>query len=168
MIAVIAFTVILLQAIQNYITAPIAVNVPLEPGTWRSKCGLAGLFPFCKNSYLQVSSDGSSVSIYNDRKQLDFLIEGNPCEKDGCINGFWNWYFGTSCEDEDCVDGLILDKNGIISIGGKAVKRITYFSDDASLSPWPFVEKPHVRMYRANSSTSSQTVRVSKSKQKKL
>jgi hypothetical protein len=167
-IALIAFVVIILQATQNYITAPIAKNVLLEPGTWRSKCGLAGLFPFCKNSYLQVSADGSSVSIYNDRKQLDFLIEGIPCGEDHCVNGFWNWYYGKPCEDAECIDGLTLDDSGVISMSGKAVKRITYFTDNASLTPWPFEEKPQVRMYRATSATSSQTVRVSQKQQKKL
>ena len=99
--------------------------------------------PSCTNSYLQVNDDGTAT-IYNANQDLDFRMVGSVCTK------------------PDCVEGLLLGEDGKISIGGKVVKRITYFDLASDLTPWPFAEKPKASMRRFNSVLSSETAFMSK------
>jgi hypothetical protein len=143
LIAILALIVIVLQAAQEYITTPIQVGQPLAPGTWRSKCGLVSFLPSCMNSYLQVNDDGTAA-IYDANQQLDFRMVGGVCTK------------------PDCIEGLVLGEDGNISIGGKVVKKITYFDQASNLTPWPFAEKPKARIKRFNYVSSSETAFISK------
>ena len=143
-IAIFALIAIILQAVHNYITSPIQVGRPLAPGTWKSKCGLLGLFPHhCQNAFLQVQEDGV-VSLYDAHQNLDFKMEGAVCTK------------------EDCVDGLLLEEDGHISIGGKQVKKIVYYDDAAKIVPWPFAETPKAKLQRFNAVSSSETTFLTK------
>jgi hypothetical protein len=139
LIAILALIAIVLEAAHNYITTPIQVGQPLAPGTWRSKCGLMAFFPSCTNTYLQVNDDGTA-DIYDENQLLNFRMVGGVCTT-----------------KPDCVEGLVLGEDRKISIGGKAVKKITYFDGASDLTPWPFTEEPKASIKRFNSVSSSET-----------
>lgn len=140
LVAILALIFIMIQAAHNHVAAPIQVGRPLAPGTWRSKCGLMSFLPSCTNSYLQVNDDGTAT-IYDANQLLDYSLVGSVCTK------------------PDCVEGLVLGKDGKISIGGKIVKKIAYFDQASDLTPWPFADKPKAKMKRFSS---SETAHISK------
>ena len=109
---------------------PIQVGVPLAPGTVRYKCGLESLSPFheCKGAQLEVNADGS-VAIFNDSNELDMLLVGAVCAGDS----------------DSCVDGILLEEDGRVYIGGKVVKSIARFDSSVALTPWPFEMAPKLR-----------------------
>jgi hypothetical protein len=138
MIAFLAFLAIAIQEAHNFISAPIEIGVPLPPGSWRSKCGLMGYLPKleflppCTNAFLEVNYDGT-VYVYDEEKELDMGMVGDVCN------------------DEDCVEGLVMNEDRTISIGGRIVKSATLYGDVSSLSPWPFKEEPKkMKMKRFN------------------
>lgn len=135
-----ALIAVLMQAAHSFLSSPIQVGKTLKPGTWKSKCGLLGLLPplpldeysllpECTNSFLEVHGDGS-VSIRDAAKELDVLLKGSVC--------------GT--EDEDCVDGLVLEEDGKVLIGGTQVKSGFVYGESSGLSPWPFDEEPKLKL----------------------
>jgi len=139
-IIMLALIAILLQAAHSFLSSPIQVGKPLKPGTWKSKCGLLGLLPpspldeynilpQCTNSFLEVHGDGS-VSIRDAAKELDVLMKGDVCGE----------------VDEDCVDGLLLEEDGKVSIGGTQVKSGFLYGESVGLSPWPFEEEPKLKL----------------------
>lgn len=132
--------VIILQAANKFLSAPIQVGTPLKPGTWKSKCGLLGLLPplpleqydflpQCTNAFLEVHDDGT-VSIKDAEKELDVLMKGGVCKED----------------DDSCLQGLVLQQDGKVMIGGKQVKTAYLFGETKALSPWPFEEKPNLKL----------------------
>lgn len=139
-IIMLAIVGVLLQVAHSFLSSPIQVGKPLKPGTWKSKCGLLGLvppspldkygiIPECTNSFLEVHGDGS-VSIRDAAKELDVLMEGGVCGE----------------EDEDCVDGLVLEEDGKVLIGGTQVKSGFVYGDSTGLSPWPFEAEPKLKL----------------------
>lgn len=137
-IAALAILAIVLQATHNFITAPIEVGVPLPPGTRRSKCGLVGYLPTqfspsCTNSYLEVNGDGT-VSVFGEDRELDMLMVGAVCSK------------------EECLDGILMDADGLVYIGGKRVRSLLAYGADTTITPWPFEETPKLRVkkYKLN------------------
>lgn len=127
-IAVMAILAIILQAIHMYLATPIQVGVPLPPGTKRSKCGLFGYLPSpistsCTNSYLEVNTDGT-ISVFDADRELDMLIVGSVCSKD------------------DCIDGLVMQADGSVLVGGKRVKSIIAYGSSTTITPWPFAIAP--------------------------
>ncbi|KAL3938287.1 MAG: hypothetical protein SGBAC_006769 [Bacillariaceae sp.] len=137
-IIMLALIAVLLQAANSFLSSPIRVGKTLKPGTWKSKCGLLGLVPSspldkflpeCTNSFLEVHGDGS-VSIRDADKELDVLMTGGVCGE----------------EDEDCVDGLVLEEEGKVLIGGMQVKSGFVYGDSTELSPWPFEEEPKLKL----------------------
>lgn len=138
LIAVLAIVAIILQATHNFVASPIQVGVPLPPGAQRSKCGLLGYLPpvvptGCTNSHLEVNTDGS-VSIFDEDRELNMLLVGGVCKK------------------EECIDGLLMESDGGVFVGGKRVKSILVYLSDATLTPWPFEESPKlkVKQYKLN------------------
>jgi hypothetical protein len=124
--------IILIQATHNYITAPIRVGVPLPPGTRRSKCGLGGYLPTkfsfaCTDSYLEVNEDGT-VSVFGEDRELDMLLVGDTCSK------------------EDCVDGILMEADGTVYVGGKRIKSLLVYGGDSTVTPWPFEESPKLKI----------------------
>jgi len=138
-IATLALLAIIVQTAHNFLSLPIETSVVLKPGTWKSKCGIFGLLPppvldllsfnQCTNSFLEVHNDGT-VSIQNPDKELDILLKGGVC----------------AANDEECVDGLVLNENGKIYIGGTQVKIAYMYGETKSLSPWPFEENPKLKL----------------------
>eukprot|EP00526_Cylindrotheca_closterium_P013969 CAMPEP_0113624820 /NCGR_PEP_ID=MMETSP0017_2-20120614/12807_1 /TAXON_ID=2856 /ORGANISM="Cylindrotheca closterium" /LENGTH=344 /DNA_ID=CAMNT_0000534887 /DNA_START=201 /DNA_END=1235 /DNA_ORIENTATION=- /assembly_acc=CAM_ASM_000147 len=137
-IIMLALIAILLQAANSFLSSPIQVGKPLKPGTWKSKCGLlgfvspsplGGIIPVCTNSFLEVHGDGS-VSIRDAAKELDVLMKGGVCGE----------------EDEECVNGLVLEEDGKVLIGGTQVKSGFVYGDSTGLSPWPFEEEPKLKL----------------------
>ncbi|CAJ1936183.1 unnamed protein product [Cylindrotheca closterium] len=139
-IIMLALIAILLQAANSFLSSPIQVGKPLKPGTWKSKCGLLGLvppspldkygiIPECTNSFLEVHGDGS-VSIRDAAKELDVLMRGGVCGE----------------EDEDCVDGLVLEEDGKVLIGGTQVKSGFIYGESTGLNPWPFEKEPKLKL----------------------
>lgn len=133
-IAALAVLAIILQATHNFVSCPIQRGVTLPPGAVRSKCGLVGylpgkIFPGC--SYLEVNHDGT-VSVFGEDRELDMLLVGDVCST------------------EDCVDGLLMEADGSVFIGGKRVKTILVYGNDATLTPWPFEETPKLKVKQFN------------------
>jgi hypothetical protein len=127
-IPVVALLVLVLHTYHNIITTPIQVGIPLSPGTWRSRCGLLTYFPFseCVNAHLEVHDDGT-VAIFNDINELDMMLVGSMCTV------------------EECVDGILLEEDGKVYVGGRLVKSAARFDDDSPLSPWPFAIQPRLK-----------------------
>jgi len=135
-IAALAVLAIVLQASHNFVTAPIQVGVPLPPGAQRSKCGLVGYLPprfsvGCTNSYLEVNHDGT-VSVLGEDRELDMLLVGDICSS------------------EDCMDGLLMEADGSVFIGGKRVKSVLVYGSDTTITPWPFEENPKLKVKQFN------------------
>lgn len=139
-IALMVLVAIILQAGNMFLSAPIKAGTTLKPGTWKSKCGLLGLLPplplekyeflpQCTNSFLEVHSDGT-VSIKDAEKELDVLMTGGVCKED----------------DEECSDGLVVDDDGKVLIGGTQVKTAYVYGETKSLNPWPFEEEPKLKL----------------------
>jgi hypothetical protein len=140
-IVMLALVAIILQAANMVLSAPIQVGTPLKPGTWKSKCGLLGLLPplpleqyeflpQCTNAFLEVHDDGT-VSIKDAGKELDVLMKGGVCKED---------------DDDSCLQGLLLQEDGKVMIGGKQVKTAFLYGETKTLSPWPFEEEPNLKL----------------------
>lgn len=129
-IPIIAFVVLVLQTYHNIVTTPIQVGIPLGPGTYRYKCGLLSFSPFhdCIDAHLEVNDDGT-VAVFNNVNELDMLLVGGICTPD----------------EHNCVDGILLEEDGKVYVGGKVVKSIARFDDSTGLSPWPFAEEPKLK-----------------------
>jgi hypothetical protein len=139
-IAMLALIAIILKATNMILSAPIQVGTPLKPGTWKSKCGLLGLLPQlpleqyeflpqCTNAFLEVHDDGT-VSIKDAEKELDVLMKGGVCKDD----------------DDSCLQGLVLQEDGKVMIGGTQVKTAFLYGETKKLSPWPFEEEPNLKL----------------------
>jgi hypothetical protein len=122
---------LLLQVFHVYISAPINAGSTISPGLWLSKCGLLTLLPSCENAYLHFNREGV-VTHYNAKKAETWKMEGAVC----------------SADDEACVPGMQILEDGKVVIGGKPVHYVTTFVKDVTLSPWPFVETPKVKLWR--------------------
>ena len=129
-IPIIAFLILVLQTYHNIVTTPIQVGIPLGPGTYRYKCGLLSFSPFhdCTDAHLEVNDDGT-VAVFNDSNELDMLLVGGICTPD----------------ESNCVDGILLEEDGKVYVGGRLVKSIARFDDSTGLSPWPFAEEPKLK-----------------------
>jgi len=127
-IPVVALLVIILQTYHNIVTQPVQVGIPLGPGTFRSKCGLLAYSPFsdCENSSLEVHDDGT-VAVFNEVNELDMMLIGGICTVD------------------ECVDGILLEEDGRVYVGGRIVKSAARFDDESPLSPWPFAITPKLK-----------------------
>jgi hypothetical protein len=127
-IPLVAFLVIILQTYHNIVTQPVQVGIPLGPGTFRSRCGLLAYSPFseCENASLEVHDDGT-VAVFNNVNELDMMLIGGICTVD------------------ECVDGILLEGDGRVYVGGRVVKSAARFDDESSLSPWPFAIQPKLK-----------------------
>jgi hypothetical protein len=125
---------LLFQIEQKFFIAPIQAGRYIPPGTWRSKCGTLGFVMGCDNAFFEVGQDGI-VNVYNSKQELTMQMKGQVCHN----------------ASKDCVDGLVYGQDGRITVGGKAIKAATSFSESASsLSPWPFAEEPKVKVLCAD------------------
>eukprot|EP00980_Cylindrotheca_fusiformis_P002953 scaffold683_cov124-Cylindrotheca_fusiformis.AAC.22 len=140
-IAMMVLVVSILVGGNMFLSAPIKVGTTLKPGTWKSKCGLLGLLPplplekfeflpQCTNAFLEVHNDGT-VSIKDAEKELDVLMTGEVCGED----------------DESCSQGLVLEDDGTVLIGGAQVKTAYVYGEETkALDPWPFAEEPKLKL----------------------
>ena len=131
-IAALAVLAVIIQAIHVHLATPIQVGVLLPPGTQRSKCGLFGYLPNqvstpCRNSILEVKTDGT-VSITDENGELNMLLVGGVCSKPNCI------------------DGLVVEADGSVLVGGKRVKSILAYGDSTTITPWPFEQAPKLKI----------------------
>lgn len=131
-IAALAVLAVITQAIHVHLATPIQVGVLLPPGTQRSKCGILGYLPVqmstpCRNSYLEVKADGT-VSILNEDGELDMLLVGGVCSKPNCI------------------DGLVVEPDGSVMVGGTRVKSLHSYGHTATITPWPFEQAPKLKI----------------------
>lgn len=132
-----ALIAIFLYFFHVYISTPIQPGHAVSPGIILSKCGLLKGWPYvgpaCNPSYLEV--DFENVSYY-EGKQLAWIIRGNRCN-DGAVKA------------KMCVDGLVFEKDGSLSLGGQPVKWLERQAEvgqdnEFQLTPWPFAEKPKI------------------------
>jgi hypothetical protein len=136
-IVMLAVFAIIIQSAHSFLSLPIQVGVPLKPGTWKSRCGLVGLLPppvqefvsaqdfyKCTNSFLEVHNDGT-VTIQDSSKEVDVLLKGKK---------------------KECADGLVLEENGKLYMCGSQIKTAYLYGETKSLSPWPFAEKPKLKL----------------------
>jgi hypothetical protein len=121
---------ILLQVFHMYISAPIKPGHVVSPGVWLSKCGLLAVLPHCDNAFLNVSKDGK-VILYNADHEIAWEMKGAVCSE----------------SDEKCIRGLHVMENGNLAIGGKSIQWLNMYKP-SDLSPWPFTEKPRVKVWK--------------------
>lgn len=104
-----------------HFTSPLGPGLVLENGRERGACGLLSLSPLsdCESAIAKMEDGVFSVTKGD---EVVFAISGPAC---GDVDG--------------CVDGLVIDEDGKITIGGKKkVKVLTRAK--VSITPWPFSE----------------------------
>jgi hypothetical protein len=72
------------------------------------------------------------VTHYNSAKVITWQIEGAVCDKN----------------DASCIPGMQVMDDGKIVIGGKPVTHVTTYTQEAELTPWPFVSAPKLKVWR--------------------
>lgn len=104
------------------ISAPLAPGSTMSLGRSKNSCGLLGSVPFyeCEPKSMTLGSDGI-LSIF-EGDELVFSLEGKLCGAD----------------EEGCVDGVVVDEDGTLNIGGEKAK--AKMKSLAPLTPWPFAE----------------------------
>jgi len=120
--AILAVLVHLVLKINAHYTSPLGPGDSLASGRSRGVCGLLAICPLtsCDVSTAVMGDDG--VFTVSQGEDVVFKIAGKVCGED----------------DADCVDGLAIDEDGKITIGGSRVKTLTKATVD--LKPWPFTE----------------------------
>ena len=138
--------VVAMIKVQPLIAGPLAPGDILALGAYRSKCGFLNFVPA---AILIKASEVGEVYF------PDIAIP-EPCElgavemgEDGVLRGYEDGTFGTPAwelkgevckvDNEECNQGLLVDEDGSLWIGDKAIK-IT--KKMAPLTPWPFVLQP--------------------------
>ena len=104
------------------ISAPLAPGSALAMGKYRSSCGLLGSVPYypCEPKSVNMGTDGI-LEVF-EGEELIFSLEGKVCALDS----------------EECVDGVVIDEDGTLKIGGEKAK--AKMKPTSTLSPWPFSE----------------------------
>lgn len=104
------------------ISTPISPGSTLSLGKSKNSCGLLGSVPFfeCEPKSISMGTDGI-LKIF-EGEELVLSLEGKVCAE----------------EEVGCVDGLVVDEDGIIKIGGEKAKAKT--KTTVALTPFPFSE----------------------------
>ena len=121
---------LLLQVFHIYISAPIKPGHVVAPGIWLSKCGLLAAMNSCENSYFSMDKEGK-MTVYGADREVAWEAQGAVCAEG----------------DESCTPGMEFKEDGSIVIGGKPISSITMYQK-SELAPWPFAEKPQVRVWK--------------------
>ena len=117
------------QTVHLSLSLPVKRGQSLPPGTWLIKCGLVPTFlTGCKNAYFNVDSNGF-VTLYNANYEVEWEMQGAICAEN----------------DEDCVNGLVLNDEKKIEIGSKVIEELDLYTNSAGLEAWPFAYEPNVR-----------------------
>jgi hypothetical protein len=125
---------LILQVFHTYVSAPIKLSSVTAPGTWLTKCGLLTLWPSCENAHVHLDRSGV-LTYYSAEKDIQWTVQGGTCS--------------AAATADDCVPGLQVLHDGSVIIGGQPAKYvIAYGGVDPSLSPWPFVEAPKLRVWK--------------------
>ncbi len=119
--AILAVVVHLILKVNAHYTSPLGPGDALASGRSRGVCGLLAIVPFssCEVSVATMGDDGIFTVTQGD--EVIYKLSGNVCG-----------------DDADCVDGLAIDEDGKVTIGGSRVK--TLIKASADLKPWPFAE----------------------------
>lgn len=119
--AILAVIVHLVLKVNVHYTSPLGPGDSLASGRSRGVCGLLALSPLhdCEVSTATMGEDGVFTVTKGD--DVVFAISGKVCG-----------------DEEDCVDGLAIDEDGKVTIGGSKVKRVTRAT--VGVAPWPFTE----------------------------
>lgn len=104
------------------ISAPLAPGSTLAMGKYRSSCGLLGSVPYypCEPKSVNMGTDGI-LEVF-EGEELIFSLEGKVC----------------AIDSEGCVDGVVIEEDGTLKIGGEEAK--AKMKTTSTLSPWPFSE----------------------------
>merc|ERR1712137_1092668 len=97
-------------------------------GFIKSKCGLRSLLPSCEPANMWLSLNGT-LKMYGPNSTLQWEIEGTTCDDKG----------------EDCKEGLVIEEDGSVVIGGQEISSFRLYNETATLSPWPFTKDPGLR-----------------------
>lgn len=111
-----------------FFKAHVSISTPLSPGSTlslgksKNSCGLLGSFPFyeCEPKSLTMGPNGI-LEVF-EGEELVFSLEGKVCEVD----------------EEGCVDGVVIDEDGTLKIGGEKAR--AKMKPIGTLTPWPFSE----------------------------
>jgi hypothetical protein len=123
--------VAVLAALHVYMSTPLTRGQVVPPGAWLSYCGLLPFDPECENAYLNVNFEGKVIA-YNSNRDVAWEMQGDVC----------------AAQAGSCVRGLELRDNGLIFVGGKRIRSIRVPDKSVSITPWPFAEKPHLKISR--------------------
>ena len=143
--------VIIAQLLHSVLVKEVVTDLLLKPGSYTSRCGLAGYLPgkaslpdalfSCEDEFLRVNTDGTAEVLDSELKPI-MLLKGGVC---GTGDNNAN-------DDDDCVDGLVMKgSDGTLVLGGKPVKQVLIRNKsdrDRKLSPWPFAAEPAKLKYK--------------------
>lgn len=144
------FAFIVSMLLHSVMIRPTPINAVLKPGSYSSKCGLAGFVPFkseiqkaakdylemdlfsCEDEYFKVNSDGTAT-LYDSGNETIMTINGAVCSDD----------------DDSCVNGLMMKSDKTLEMGGKPVKQILVKNTHKNKQlSWPFEEDPAKLRYK--------------------
>lgn len=128
-VVVLALLGVSLKYAHDIISKPIQMGDKIQPGSWKSKCGLLGFLPFCENAFMQVDVDGT-VKVFDSKQELMVQIQG---------------FRGDTSEEDK---SMVLGDDRILQIGGRPAHYASSYADQVELSPWPFAEAPRIKMQR--------------------
>ncbi len=146
----IVFAFIVSMLLHSVMIRPTPINSVLKPGSYSSKCGLAGFVPFkseiqkaakdylemdlfsCEDEFFKVNSDGTAT-LYDSGNETVMTINGAVCSDD----------------DDSCVNGLMMKSDKTLMMGGKPVKQILVKNTHKNKQlSWPFEEDPAKLRYK--------------------
>lgn len=121
---------ILIQVVHMSVTAPLGPGHTLSPNGFISKCGYKALVPaFCEEATLSMDEDGV-LTLYDSQGDVEWQMSGSVC-----------------VDDNKCKNGLAVNDDGSLEIGGKRVNVAAIYGQ-AQFAPWPFTVSPSVRLVK--------------------
>lgn len=113
-----------------FIRAHSCISTPLAPGSTmgigktKSQCGLLGSLPFysCGPKSMTMGTDGV-LKVY-EGDEVVFSLSGGVCDEN----------------DEECSNGVVIQEDGTLLIGGEKAKAKSKSKTTTELTPWPFSE----------------------------
>jgi hypothetical protein len=119
---------ILIQVVHMSVTAPLNPGHTLSPNAFMSKCGYKAWLPICEEQSLVMDDDGS-LTLYGSDGAVEWEMLGAVCKGQGCKNG------------------LVVNMDGTLEIGGKRVNAAAIYGDPV-FTPWPFTFSPAIRLVK--------------------
>lgn len=129
---------ILVQVGHIYLSAAIKPGHAVQPGVWLRKCGILSFLPanlFCQDDARMVFSKDGHVTVYGANNEVMWEMDGATCSA------------SDAQKEPPCKPELRFHDDLTLTVAGKHILSVKTYKD-AELDPWPFAEKPKVRIYK--------------------